>query len=147
MNYSIILQGVSGSGKSAWARKHERPGEVVSADDYFTNWGLNPYHFKPDKLGQAHAMCLRAYLLALENGADVIVDNTNTTIAEIAPYYALAQAFDYQVEIVSLDVDLEAAIKRNVHNVPEATIRAQDYRIAAFRRFLPQRWNYRKVKV
>jgi hypothetical protein len=39
-------------------------------------------------------------LSALQSDADVIVDNTNTTLAEIAPYVALAQAFNAECEIL-----------------------------------------------
>ena len=97
MTYRIIvLQGVSGSGKSTAAkaaaqgfRVAGRSVAIVSADDYFMRVhvdGSTSYEFDPSKLGEAHASCFRRYLDALQTGVDVIfVDNTSTTTMEVAP--------------------------------------------------------------
>ena len=88
----IIMQGISGSGKSTKAHeiaeKHSAIGcRVVSADDLFTINGT--YNFDPTLLGEAHKQCMRSFLAALQNPEVglVIVDNTNTTLVEMAPYY------------------------------------------------------------
>lgn len=90
-----ILSGISGSGKSTYARRHR--GVIVSADDYFVRDGA--YRFNPARLSSAHATCFARYLGALDDGHPlVIVDNTNTTAVEIAPYVLAAQAKGYDHE-------------------------------------------------
>ena len=54
--------------------------------------------------------------------ADIVVDNTNTTAVELAPYVRLCEAFGVKYEIVFIRVPFGRACKRNVHAVPEATI-------------------------
>jgi hypothetical protein len=159
-----ILSGVSGSGKSHLARQlreeysSSKDGNVVivSADNYFLQGGV--YRFDPSCLTRAHAACFRAFLMAMEGYEDhdcewhdryglIIVDNTNTTPEEIAPYVLGAQAFDYQPEIVEIQVstddDLQKCLVRNQHGVPAQAIIAQQSRM--LRRRLPAWWKVRKV--
>lgn len=108
-----ILSAPPGYGKSFVAA--QMPGVKVSADDYFYRLG----YFDPNKLGQAHGECLLSYTTLLLNGEDeIVVDNTNTTGAEIAPYYALAEAFGRDVQIVRVMADREVAWSRQLHDVP-----------------------------
>jgi predicted kinase len=116
-----ILRGIPGCGKSRYVRaKYPRvEGAItVSADDYFLKDGA--YCFDPTKLPQAHAACLKRFTTYLVRRYDavLIVDNTNSTIAEIAPYYQLAQAFGYPCTIVEFDGDVEVCAARNIHGVP-----------------------------
>ncbi len=68
----------------------------------------------------------------------VVVDNTNTTTEEIAPYYAVARAYGYDVELVTLLVDVETAAARNAHGVPMRNIEAMHRRLD--QRELPRFW-------
>ena len=128
MSRVIILQGVSGSGKSTFSRSLGV--DTVSADAHFMVDG--EYRFDPSQLSDAHAGCLMAFLACLSNGRDVAVDNTNTTAIEVAPYYALALAFGADVEIVRLECDPAVAAKRTTHGVPEAAVHAMHRRLRAF---------------
>lgn len=74
---------------------------------------------------------------------DVVVDNTNTTVAEIAPYAALALAYGHELEIVTLDCDPAIGAKRNTHGVPLAACNAMHLRLAD--RQLPPWWNHRVI--
>lgn len=130
-----ILRGVSGAGKSTWASKHypvlDRPllgprgykpnaaASVYSADDYFVDLA-GEYKFSPQHLPEAHAHCLRSFVRDVSGNVveHLIVDNTNTTVAEVAPYAALALAYRHDLEIVTILCDPVAAAKRNVHGVP-----------------------------
>ena len=125
-----ILSGVSGSGKStyAWSRTKEIPKSgVVSADLYFCFNG--EYNFDPKKLSEAHGWCFRKFIEELRrnpHGLDlVIVDNTNTTEAEIAPYVLGAQAYEAEVEIITFFCEPEIAHKRNVHGVSLESVMKQ----------------------
>lgn len=140
----IIMRGVSGAGKSTWIRNNYPLAtlrSVVSADHYFTD-AHGIYRFDPNKLGEAHGACLRLYLEHIRKiDPLIVVDNTNTTVAEIAPYYALAEAYGYEVEIVTLTVEPALAYERNVHKVPLTTIDRQHYNLVNER--LPPRWRHR----
>lgn len=141
MSKVTILRGISGSGKTTYASKHYPNTLVVSADHFF---GTPPrYKFDPEKLPEAHNTCLRLFIEAVRNGRAVVVDNTNTTVEEIAPYYALAEAYGHEVEIVTIEFDPLVAAQRNVHNVPLEAIERQHYRICST--VLPRRWKHRTV--
>lgn len=124
----IVLRGVSGAGKSTAARELVRRADeymsvrVVSADHYFEKSGT--YKFDPTKLGEAHAECFNSFIECLRPVGNteptdlVIVDNTNTSATEIAPYMLGAAAFGYAAQVVQVLVSSEVAAARNVHGVP-----------------------------
>jgi predicted kinase len=137
---AIILQGIQGSGKSTLAamlRQQVEDAAIVSADDYFLEEGV--FCFDATKLTEAHNACLLGFLKNLqERRARVIVDNTNSTIAEIAPYGALAQAFGYSVEIITILADPVWHGRRNLHAAPLSAVWATWKRIEACE--IPARW-------
>lgn len=63
-----------------------------------------------------------------DSSQQIIVDNTNTTVAEIAPYIALAKAFGANVHIhlisngETVDDKLHRGVRYNTHKVPPSTI-------------------------
>jgi predicted kinase len=129
----IILVGISGSGKSTEAAKYPK-GEVYnvySADKFFMKEG--EYQFDGAKLSQAHGWCLREYTAAVQTTGDsegfIIVDNTNTTVGEIAPYAALALAYGHELELVLIHCDPKVATKRQVHGVPKERVHQQHSRL------------------
>lgn len=128
----IILRGISGSGKSTLARKllAEQPhGVIVSADNFFTDPETGAYEFDPTRIGDAHDKCMRDFLLALTQVQPVIVDNTNTTTSEVAPYLATARAMGYEVQIHTLICDIPSAVERCIHKVPADKILDQNRRL------------------
>lgn len=159
MNRKVfILRGLPGSGKSTWAaRKLEeypdhftRP-RIRSADDYFQT--RDGYKFDPTKLQEAHNECLLCYTKDICDGYykadkynqfDIILDNTNTTALEIAPYLRVAQAFGWDVEIVEFPCTLHDSLSRNIHDVPLRTIERMRDRMEDF---LPVSWQQYVVNV
>lgn len=139
----IILRGVSGAGKTTWVKRHyPRPTEraVVSADHYFTD-AHGVYRFDPARLADAHGQCLLEFLACIRNiDRTIIVDNTNTTIEEMAPYIAIAEAYKYAVQIVTLDVSPDVAARRNVHGVEPATVDRQLRQLNESFARMPRRW-------
>ena len=147
----IVLQGVSGSGKSTYARKLANEARqsgyasrIVSADAYFEKGGT--YKFDFTKLGEAHGECFRAFLENVAIGIEVvIVDNTCTRVIEIAPYMLGAQAFGYAAEVHRLVCDPKVASARNLHDVSLGSVISMDARIASER--LPPWWKLTEVAV
>lgn len=157
VNQVIIMRGVSGSGKSTYARTMWPKACVLSSDDFWTrNGGEYTQNFDVTKLGEAHAWNLRRFIDYLECAEapfwkepihTIVIDNTNTTPTEIAPYYAVAQAFKVPlIEIVSIDILPARAFERNTHGVPAATHAAQVERFYTNLESLPKYWNHRIVR-
>jgi predicted kinase len=140
MRKVIILSGISGSGKSTYIAS--RPAVVVSADHYFT--GVDgAYNFDPTKLGEAHGACFREFIELVRLGStDVVVDNTNTSVAEVAPYVLAAQAYGWDVEILTLMCESEDDVRecagRNTHGVPFQVVMVQHRQLQE--RILPPWW-------
>lgn len=137
-----IYCGVSGAGKSSFIEGAHPDAEAFSADHFFMVDG--EYRFDASKLGEAHAACLRNFTEAIQDGSvAVVVDNTNTTIAEIAPYAALAQAYGYELQIVTIYCDPEVAHARNTHGVPLAAVQAMSERLN--KREIPPWWPHSQM--
>lgn len=147
MREVFILQGVSGSGKSTWAQARLASAsergvvcKLVSADSFFLD-EQGEYRFDGRKLPQAHGRCFADFLLSLGTIADeIIVDNTNSTAVEIAPYMAAVAAENskYEQPTVNATVmrfgltDLDVAARRNTHGTPLVAIERQAANIIAF---------------
>lgn len=143
MNVMYILRGLPGSGKTTFAyelakqarSRYNAQVEHCSADFFFNKAG-GVYDFSPLELGHAHDKCLRdaihALLYHVDNTKIIIVDNTNTTVLEMAPYYAVARALGARVVIVKLNGEFE-----NTHGVPvEKVERMAEH----FDHWLPNYW-------
>jgi predicted kinase len=138
------MQGVPGSGKSTIA-KERWPGVLtVSADDHFMVDGV--YRFDPSGLSEAHSSCFQAFLDAIEDGRDVIVDNTNSSVWELAPYFRYAEVKGYNVRIVRVLCDPEVAAARNSHGVPAHAVKRMAEAIEASAAQLPPWWEVEVVR-
>lgn len=156
MKLARILAGHSGVGKTtdALGSVADLPIDqyrICSANDYFyTDDG--EYDFKPMELPHAHAECLRNFISACQAGLPlVIVDNTNTNIAEIAPYQLVASAYGYEVRIeawLSPDLTvLSKAAARNIHGVPLNTAVMQQARLEDTIENAPPWWDIQTTEV
>ncbi|KKN43561.1 hypothetical protein LCGC14_0702080 [marine sediment metagenome] len=133
----FVYTGLPGSGKSSVIKKRHPNAKVFSVDDYFMVG--DKYEFDPTKIGEAHADCFRRYIDCVRKfqwifdyrpGAemwdprafgyhhDVVVDNTNTTTMEIAPYMLAAAAFYCEAEVITIKCAPQVAFDRNIHGVP-----------------------------
>ena len=120
-----ITRGLPGCGKSTWIGKIRVPGDLVcSADHIHIIDGV--YRYDPAKTALGHQICLREYNAAVSGLVPfreyVFVDNTNTSIFEIAPYVQLAEAYQIPYEIIFFPCSLEVSSQRNTHKVPLGTI-------------------------
>lgn len=110
--------------------------EVMSADHYFMDGGV--YKFDRERLGLAHQYCLHRFVefarTARWYGNPIlIVDNTNTTLEEVAPYARVGAAYGLDVHIVDILSDQHTCEKMNVHDVPAKTIEGQIDRLTRSR--------------
>lgn len=143
-----LMRGMPGSGKTFYVERVVAPTHtihVVSADHFFVDRD-GFYNFDPKKLGEAHDDCLRRYLNALEESDPaarpeyLLVDNTNATIAEMAPYMALASVFGVEAEIWEVACAVDTAVERNIHNVPEKVVEQIYKAMKANDNLLPSWW-------
>jgi len=141
----FILSGVSGIGKSLlsshiWKRVIDAGlvASLINADRFHENPATGEYEFDIAKAGEAHNWSFRGALSAFgwhRGGCEeipvdtVIVDNTNCTAAEMSPYILAATASGYEVKIIRVSGDFEAAFARNSHGVPRNVF---DYMVAEF---------------
>jgi shikimate kinase len=142
----LILSGAQGSGKSTICQKiaDAIPTNLVSADQYFTS-PEGEYRFDFARLGAAHAACMNRFIRAMQtvyNDRVVIVDNTNSTVVEVAPYYLVAKAFDHTVVHLTISAEPAAAHARNLHGVPLAGVSATAARVEGLE--LPPFWEVDK---
>ena len=148
----IIMQGVSGSGKSTLARRLAAvlgSCRIVSADDLFFGPDRK-YTFDPSKIDEAHNECFRKflrYLVSDERDDEcnyVIVDNTNTTAADCAPYMRAASAFGWKSRIIRIACDPKVALERNDDRAPAKVIEGQMNNLE-YQRF-PAYWTLRILR-
>ena len=125
MNKEVyIVRGISGSGKSALARKianlHSLEGKVAKVfetDNYFMENG--EYKFDATKLHRNHQKCFNDFLDALnDRHVDVvIVANTFTRKWEYVNYSDAAKDSGYEVTMLIANGNY-----KNVHNVPDEVV-------------------------
>jgi predicted kinase len=115
----ILIRGLSGSGKTTYARKLMAEDPNLShyeADMYFYD-ADGKYAFNPKLLPKAHAWCKDQTEKDLRNGKSVIVSNTFTQKWEIAPYIELGKQYGAKVVIKKA-----TGTYKNVHGVPDDAV-------------------------
>ena len=155
----FIMRGVSGSGKSTYAKATWPKGAILSSDDFWEFLDMSKTYqqnFDPSRLGEAHAWNLKRFIDYLgcadapfwaEPLHTIVIDNTNTSVTEIAPYYAVAQAFKVpNIELITIATDPAVAFNRNTHGVPPKAHDAQVERLYANNCLIPPWWNHRIVR-
>jgi tRNA uridine 5-carbamoylmethylation protein Kti12 len=158
----IILRGISGAGKTTLAKKLKDDYEadvrsrfpdwgetswVVSSDSFFET-PEGAYNFNREHLSEAHNACLRRFtnlvICKTNTTSLIIVDNTNLSLMEMAPYAALASALGHSVEVITVLCAPEVALQRNLHGVtPDITAR-QYSKLQAVDN-IPSFWNPRTI--
>ena len=157
----IIMRGAQGSGKSTYQRTHFPLALVCSADHEFEKLDTDPasptygqyvYKFDVKFLPDAHAATLRKFVGAIRDPfADdhdlhqVVVDNTNATVAQVAPYAALALAYGHELEIITLIGDPVLHYERNTHSVPLETVQRVTRLIDQESDRFPAWWTHRRI--
>lgn len=97
----VVLVGLQGSGKSSFARF------VLGATHVRVGLDLIPHHRRP------RVRLAEQIREALAAGRPVVVDNTNPTPADRAPWLALAREHGATTAAIWFDADLAACLERN----------------------------------
>ena len=122
-NTLYITRGIPGSGKSTFAKSLNCP--YFEADMFFEKDG--EYNFDISKIKDAHAWCQQQVEDAMKfnqetkglKNSEIAVSNTFTQEWEMAPYYELANKYNYMV--FSIIVENRHGGK-NAHGVPDEKI-------------------------
>lgn len=152
----ILYRGIPGSGKT-WAIEdwmhtfsqdiHDPSPKPYSADYLFNT--PQGYKFDPKRIAEAHAWCFRQYLEDVqlwdkgEYISHFVIDNTNISAFEMAPYIQAANAYGLAHEIITIWSDPIIAYKRNTHGVPLTTIMTMYKRL--LQEDLPTFWNHKII--
>jgi hypothetical protein len=84
------------------------------------------YNFDAAQLGNAHNQCRNKAALAMhQQKPTVVIDNTNLTDKERAPYEDLAEKFNYEIIYVVFEPnkqDIKKLARRNLHGVDAAKL-------------------------
>lgn len=144
MKRVIILRGVSGSGKTTYAFRLAQGNDnvIVSTDYFFMKSGK--FVYEASKIQEAHSETLKNFIEVVTAGkhSTIFVDNTNTSVAELAPYAAIATAYGYSVKIITLIVSPNVAAERSSHRVPIEVIRKQASTLESNNPHIPRRWEH-----
>lgn len=144
----IILAGPSGAGKSSWVENHVAAERVVcSSDHYHMDPETGEYRWRADRAVETHNLCFRKFLRELANahptasdGKAILVDNTNTTEGQIAPYIAAARAYGFEPRVVVFVGDGTGIFGRNDHGVPDLVVFAMAERVKNMLLTWPSFW-------
>jgi len=125
-NRLVLVRGLPGSGKSTYAKSYFNGHIHLEADMYFTQPD-GSYDWAAERLGKAHSWCFETAKIMLNNGYDVVVSNTFTTLKELNPYIELANQSDIQYVVFRMTSEYNS-----IHNVPQIVIekmriRFEDY--------------------
>lgn len=138
MSTLYIIRGLPGSGKSTLANllAAKTPGmRHYEADQHFMVDG--EYRFDASDLVVAHLACFQNTKMSLEDGHDVVVANTFTTLREMRNYVEYANDNGHDIVVITCEANYGS-----IHNVPDHAIDRMRNRFAsdtAVREFLAEK--------
>ncbi|MAH51632.1 hypothetical protein CMI37_37795 [Candidatus Pacearchaeota archaeon] len=117
----VILRGLPGSGKSTVEQL--LVAHTILSMDAFWELGGGGYKFRPSDIAEAIQWVRDDFIRALAARDElIVVDNTNTTMEEMAFYRREAKAAGYVVHIVHVEATVEDAASRGIHGVPKKKV-------------------------
>lgn len=126
MNKCIIMSGIPGSGKSHWikSQKWEREILVFSNNSFMEDFGWEQEKAETNCLISFIDSCQYGQMFHNHGHVDgvreippiLVIDNCNLTVQEIAPYYCVANAYGYEVRLITILCEPDLAIRRNIRS-------------------------------
>jgi predicted kinase len=122
-----IMRGISGAGKSTYAREHKKPQDIIVSRDIFRQaFGLTGKGvLDTDGERAVTGMEMDAMRRAIRQGRNVWVDNTNLDKRNAEKYATEAHILGADYAVRDINVDPDKAIARRQNTVPEKVIRRQ----------------------
>ena len=122
MTKLVLVRGLPGSGKSTYAEEitRVRPDDRyvwLEADMYFVDHKGN-YNWHKNGIMHAHTWCQDTARIFLNNGKNVVVSNTFTTLKEMQPYIDHANLLGIDIDVYRMTGDYGS-----VHDVPDEVIK------------------------
>ena len=106
----FIMVGLPRSGKSTYTERYKGLKAIVSADQLrYLVYGQRFWGSGEDMMWATRKIILT---MLLEQGIDIVIDETNTTIARRKPIIELAKKHGYFVEAVVISTPKEVCIER-----------------------------------
>lgn len=128
MSKLIIIRGLPGSGKSQLAKQlaDTMHGVIASVDQYFMRSG--DYVFKRSGVAHSYGFVQGQVDAFMQKGEPVIIaDGVHQSLTDIEAYRALAQKYNYELEIKMPDhaeaFDPKTCYEHSEHKVPFYIIR------------------------
>ena len=112
----VLVRGVTGSGKTTFAKKTFPNYNHFEADMYHINED-GEYKFDATKIKDAHGWCQSQTRESLERGESCVVSNTFTTLWELKYYRHLAKELNVPLRVYRMN-----HIYGNIHDVPKETV-------------------------
>lgn len=129
MSKAIFVRGISGSGKSTYAKELLDKGEVdciVEADQFFMENGK--YCFNSRKVSEAHEWAKSKMKLLLKQGKNVVVANTFTRLWELEGYMDIASQITTDLEVIRMESKYT-----NIHGVSEDVVKMMKERFEDYK--------------
>jgi len=126
----ILIRGVSGSGKTTYAKNNYPDYNHYEADMYFNKSGK--YNYDASKIKDAHIWCQDNTLNSLINGKNTVISNTFIKLWEMEYYLNLSITLNVQIKVLRM-----TNIYKNIHNVPQEVINRM---ISSFEPFITEKF-------
>lgn len=105
-----IMVGLPRSGKSTYAKRYKGLYAIVSADQLrYLVYSQRFWGPGEDTMWAIRKIVLK---MLMEQGIDIVIDETNTTVSRRKPIVDLAREYGYFVEAVVIDTPKETCIER-----------------------------------
>lgn len=109
----VIMCGLPRSGKSTWVSENKGSSVVLSADNLrYLVYGQRFWTEGESLMWATHSIIFR---MLLQQGNDIIIDETNTTPKRREPLIKMAKEFGYTVDCVWVKTSKEECLNRAIY--------------------------------